>query len=100
VDFKSAVRQTEFHIIYHDNSGGLVPGPSDWDIQAIMQVEDVAPWVDSKTEIDSADFAWADGLLTDELRPSSQPTYYTNQPTTNAVYETEQLIYLHSTTTP
>jgi hypothetical protein len=100
VTLKSAVSQTEFHIIYHDNSGGLVPGPSDWDIRTVMLVEDTAPWIDGKTQIDSADFTWADSLLTDELRPSSPPIYYTNPTTTIAVFEPEQIIYFHSTTTP
>jgi hypothetical protein len=100
VNLKSAVSQTEFHIIYHDNSGGLVPGPSDWDIQAIMLVEDIALWTAGKTQIDTADFTWADSLLTEPLRPASQPTYYTNQTTTLAVFEPEQIIYLRSTTTP
>ena len=100
VTFKSAVSQTVFHIIYYDNSGGLVPGPSDWDIRAVMRVEDVTGWIEGKTVVDSADFSWAEGLLTDELRPTSQPIYYTNQTTTIAVFEPEQIIYFRSTTTP
>jgi hypothetical protein len=100
VTLKSAVTATEFHIIYHDNSGGLLPGPSDWNIQAVMQVEDVAPWIEGKTQLDSADFTWADSFLTDELRPTSQSTYYTSQTTTIAVFAPELIIYLHSTTTP
>src|SRR5690606_2471586 len=100
VNLKSAVLQTEFHIIYHDNSGGLVPGPSDWDIQAVMLVEDTAPWKEGKTAIDTADFSWAGPFLTDELRPSSQPAYYANQAVTIAVFEPEQIIYFRSTTTP
>jgi hypothetical protein len=100
VNLKSAVTETEFHIVYHDNSGGLVGGPSDWDIRAVMRVEDVGAWADGKTGVDSADFAWADGLLTEGLRPSSQPTYYTNQTTTIAVFEPEKIIYLHAITLP
>lgn len=100
VNLKSGVLETEFHIVYHDNGGGLVPGPSDWDIQAVMMVDDVAAWVDGKTEVETADFSWAEGLLTEGLRPSSQPTYYTNSTTTIAIFEPEQIIFLHSTTTP
>ncbi len=100
VTLKSAVTATEFHIIYHDNSGGLVPGPSDWYIQAVMQVEDVAPWIEGKTQLYSADFTWADALLTEGLRPTSQPTYYTNQTTTIAVFEPEKILFFHSQTTP
>jgi hypothetical protein len=36
--FKSPVVDTEFTIRYRDNSGGAIPGPSDWDIRAVLQV--------------------------------------------------------------
>jgi hypothetical protein len=65
-----------------------------------MGVEDVGAWADGKTRVDSADFSWADGLLTEGLRPSSQPTYYTNGATTIAVFEPEQIIFFRSTTIP
>lgn len=100
VVLKSAVSETEFHIVYHDNSGGVVGGPSDWDIRAVMRVEDVGVWVDGKTEVETADFSWAEGLVTEGLRPSSQPTYYANETTTIAVFELEQIVYFRSTTIP
>jgi hypothetical protein len=100
---KSAVSETEFHIVYHDNSGGLVNGPSDWDIRVVMRVDDVAAWVDGKTAVDSVDFSWAETLetlLPNDLQPASQPHYYANGTTIIAIYEPEQIIFLHSTTTP
>lgn len=100
VNLKSNVSETEFHIVYHDNSGGLGGGPSDWDIEVVMRVEDVAAWVDGKTRVDSADFSWAEAFLSEGLRPSSPPTYYTNQTTTIAIFEPEQIIFFRSTTIP
>jgi len=44
----SEVIDAEYHIVYHDNSGGMIPGPSDWDIRAVLKVapEDVPLWTD------------------------------------------------------
>lgn len=36
---KSSIADAEYLIHYRDNSGGAVPGPSDWDIRAVLQVE-------------------------------------------------------------
>jgi hypothetical protein len=38
VTFRRSYQSLEFHINYHNNGGGLVPGPSDWDIRLIAQV--------------------------------------------------------------
>ena len=45
---KSDVLDAEYHIFFQDNSGGLVPGPSDWDIRVAIKVdlEDVPLWTD------------------------------------------------------
>lgn len=44
---KSALTDAEYVIHYHDNSGGSVPGPSDYDVRAVLQVtSDVGPWRD------------------------------------------------------
>ena len=63
----SDVQATEFHIVFHDNSGGLVPGPSDWDIQAVIKVTplDLPHWQADLTPLsaEGADLAWAYALL-------------------------------------
>ena len=69
VVLKSPVDAAEFHIVYHDNSGGFVPGPSDWDIRAVMHVTDVVAWTEGKTRVDLFDLSWADDLFSDTLRP-------------------------------
>jgi hypothetical protein len=100
VILKSNVSEAEFHIVYHDNSSGRVPGPSDWNIRVVMRVDDVAAWAKGKTQIDSADFSWAEPLLSDRLRPSSQPTFYVNDSTTIVIFEPEQIVFFRSTTIP
>lgn len=65
---KSPIADAEFIIRYRDNSGGAIPGPSDWDIRAVLQVE-------------SQPSAWYEGWVpctaggaTDEGRPAVDPT--------------------------
>jgi hypothetical protein len=42
----SEPEDAEFHISFHDNSGGFVPGPSDFDFQVALKVkpDDVSKW--------------------------------------------------------
>jgi len=49
----SEVKDAEYHIIYCDNSGGLVPGPSDWDIRVALKVdpEDILLWTDGMKKL-------------------------------------------------
>lgn len=51
VTLRTPVKDAVFHVVYHDNSGGLLPGPSDADIVAALQVEpgDRAKWLDGAT---------------------------------------------------
>ena len=47
VTFHRTYRELDFRIEYRDNSRGLVPGPSDWDIRlvAVVPPEELAAWV-------------------------------------------------------
>ena len=73
---KSPIEDAEFIIRYQDNSKGMVPGPSDWDIRAVLQVGNQtaawhAGWVpcaSSESPSDTTrqpdfDAAWAEPLL-------------------------------------
>lgn len=79
----TAVETTEFHIVYHDNATGAVPGPSDWDMRVALKVApaDVAAWTDGLQEIDGAgvDLSWGTDLL-----PDTSPWAHASQP---RVYE-------------
>ena len=78
----SAVEATEFHIAYHDNAGGAVPGPSDWDMRVALKVApaDVSAWTSGLQEIDGTgvDLSWGTDLLPDASRwaRTSQPRVY------------------------
>jgi hypothetical protein len=82
VTLSSPVETTEFHIVYHDNSGGAVPGPSDWDMRVALKVApaDVSAWTSGLQEAEStdADFSWATDLLPNTSRwaRASQPRVY------------------------
>jgi hypothetical protein len=90
--FKSTVQAAEFHVVYHDNSGGLVPGPSDGEIQAVVKVRprDVGLWVSGMQRSEIAAPEEGGRSLRDELewgykllpespfwRVSSQPVVFT-----------------------
>jgi len=83
--FASPVEAAEFHVTYHDNSGGLVPGPSDWDIRAVLRVRsgDTARWTEGLAPLAPAaptvDLSWGHALLPDgsDWRLASEPAVYT-----------------------
>ncbi|MCM8528651.1 MAG: hypothetical protein NE327_19155 [Lentisphaeraceae bacterium] len=45
--------ELDFYINYQDNSGGMVPGPNDWDICFIAKVKDVSPWIEDKKKLET-----------------------------------------------
>jgi hypothetical protein len=50
-----------FHIVYYNNGGGMVPGPSEWDIRLVAKVPsaELAAWVPSGlAATPSADTQW------------------------------------------
>lgn len=99
VHFYSAVDKAEFRVIFHDNSTGRVPGPSDWDIQAVMHVADTAAWVKDKVQRDPFDLAWAEPLYREDLRPSSEPQFYESAASRLAIFGPEQIVLFYATTT-
>ena len=47
VTFRRSYDQLEYEIIYHNNAGSMVPGPSDWDIKilAIVPAKEIDDWI-------------------------------------------------------
>jgi hypothetical protein len=68
----STPTDVEYQIHYQDNSGGMVPGPSDSDIKlvALVKAEDIPLWTNGFKEVPSSetDFAWTDEILPKESR--------------------------------
>ncbi len=78
----SQILDTEFHIIYHDNSTGMVPGPSDWRIVAAFKVnpQDAGKWREGFVKTDGKDAdpgLWRDVFPSDNFwEASSRPEFY------------------------
>lgn len=60
VNFRRSYEELEFMITYQNNSGGLVPGPSDWDMQIVARVPsvDLAEWSKGLARTSSAEIDW------------------------------------------
>ena len=76
----SAVLDTEFHIVYNDNSTGLVPGPSDWSISAAVKIDpaESSKWTENMDLIneDQIDMFWWVDLPLEDWDLSGDPVYY------------------------
>ena len=65
VTFRREFSDLGFHIVYKNNSGGMVPGPSDWDIRLVATVPpaEIAQWVPpGVAATPSADTQWLVGV--------------------------------------
>ena len=65
VTFRRGYTDLGFHISYQNNGGGMVPGPSDWDIRLVAAVPpaELASWVPpGLTPTPSADTQWLAGV--------------------------------------
>jgi hypothetical protein len=99
----SPVEATEFIIDYWDNSGGAVPGPSDWDIRAAMKVprDLIACWRQGRTRVDTpVDLSWSRELLAEDAtwRTTSTPEVYRDGGSLVAVFEQEGVVVVRMTT--
>lgn len=101
---RTDVTATEFHIVYHDNSTG-VPGPSDWDIQVVMQVppDQMQRWAEGRTRVtEPVDLSWGYDLaaLRPDWHPDETPEVYQGDGSTVALFPTANLVFYRSTTMP
>jgi hypothetical protein len=97
---KSSIEAAEFVIEYQDNSGGWVPGPSDWDIQAAMKMQprDTTLWAEGLDRVlsDDNDLSWGMRLLpqSEVWRIESKPQIFAspNRDVTVATFEPEGIV--------
>lgn len=66
VNFRRSYESLDFDLIYHNNSGGLVPGPSDWDIRLVTRVprSELPTWVISGSTVTTPDRDWLKSVPT------------------------------------
>jgi hypothetical protein len=98
----SEIEATEFHVRYQDNSGGLVPGPSDWDMQVVMKMpkDKVGLWTRGLEKTVEADLSWGDDLLPNDERWAirSKPMIYSRGSSVVAVFESEGIVFKRTKT--
>lgn len=62
VTFRRTYETLDFDVAYQDNSGGLVPGPSDWDVRIVATVPaaELSAWVPTGTSLGPSpqDLGW------------------------------------------
>ena len=104
----SEVQDTEYHIIYHDNSGGMIPGPSDWDIRVALKIapEDIMLWTDGMKKLisDQIDLDWWGELNSEQFiwKERDRPEFW-KRPDSNAylvVYPENGVLLKIASTTP
>jgi hypothetical protein len=97
--FLSPIEATEFHIVYHDNSTGILPGPSDWNIEAVMKVSpsNLKRWTQElKLQQQPIDLAWGYALIAKDKQRwnlKSKPRIYTRYSVRIAVFEAEGVVF-------
>jgi hypothetical protein len=95
--FPTVVEAAEFHVVYQDNSQGMVPGPSYWDIQAVFKVapQDLSVWtLNAKETSQKQDLAWGYRLAQQRgWKLLSAPKVYTAAGKIVAVFEKEGFIF-------
>lgn len=94
------IEATEFHIVYHDNSG-IVPGPSDWMIQAAIKVspDSLKLWTkEMNLQSQPINFDWGYALIPkteQRWQLKSKPKFYqrNNENVYIVVFESEGIIF-------
>ena len=64
VNFRRTYKDLDFIISFHNNSGGLVPGPSDWDIRIVAQIPkaEIELWTNGLHSISLPNIDWMKNL--------------------------------------
>ena len=99
------VLDAEYHIVFQDNSKGLVPGPSDWRITAMIKInpDDIAEWTKNMEEISEKqmDRTMLDELTIPDWDLSGEAAYYKrpNEQSYLVVYEKQGILLKYFFTT-
>jgi hypothetical protein len=68
VTFRRTYELLDFDIVYQNNSGGMVPGPSDWDIRLIATVPEaeLPDWVPADAQPTDVNTEWLENIPTEQ----------------------------------
>jgi hypothetical protein len=99
VSFDRNYDRLDFSITYHNNSAGMVPGPSDWDIRIVAQVPPVelTKWSSGMSRIDNPELGWAAGIPT-AIDYSSVRNWFQGRGALVGIDEAHAVVLYRSTT--
>lgn len=102
VTFRRQYEKLDYDIMYQNNGGGMVPGPSDWDIRLIALVpeSEIQAWVPAGIEkIDTPSPAWLKDLP-GTIERDGITEWYHNSGTVVGVDRERSIVAYRNTTTP
>lgn len=102
VTFRRTYEKLDYDIMYQNNGGGMVPAPSDWDIQliAIVPKTEVDDWVPAnvqKSDVSAPE--WLEGLP-GGIERHGITEWYRKSGTTVGVDRQRSIVAYRSTSTP
>lgn len=91
------VEDLVFHVVYQDNSGGMIPGPSDWDIKILARIttKDLSNWqgaLQPWSPGEKPDISWIEELSSDWVPDNARPNHYGTPSDYLVVYPESQLV--------
>jgi hypothetical protein len=102
VKLETDVEDAVYHLTFHDNSAGLIPGPSDWAIQVILKTtpHHVVAWTKNLEPSNTLpDLAWSRELMEQAGWTLESPvSIYNADDKTVLIYQDRTLVFLNSTT--
>ena len=101
VTFQRTYESLDFDIMYQNNAGGLVPGPSDWDIRLVAKVPaaELQAWVPAGVHPSIASDATWLGTVPTPLDLSGINEWYVDNGRTIGIDPDKRIVvYRHSST--
>lgn len=91
IKIESSYSTLDYHIIFHDNSGGLVPGPSDWNImiKATIKLLEISSWVKDAQKIEYPDLHFSDI----KYEPNNYQWYKRGEAIIGVDYNNNEIVY-------
>jgi hypothetical protein len=102
VTFRRKYEKLEYDVTYQNNGGGMVPGPSDWDIRliAVVPPTDVDGWI--PTDVDKNDGSPLQWLrdLPGSIEKDGITEWYSKSGTEVGIDRARSIVAYRNTSTP